>query len=127
MSTPEQIITKIEKAYEKHGTPIVLTEAGQDVLPTDPLFDRLNPDNNKGTPILTNLKAMISTEPSKAILRMNDGSVGKYSYSMQFYTTNILNKQDFKILYDSSTFEIAHILKSIYRDNILKYEVLVKN
>ena len=119
----QSFLTKVAK----DGTAIVLEKKGQDLVQGDIGFSLTNPALNKGVAVNTNLKAFISTEPSKAILALDSVVIGAFKLSMLLYTTEIINKLDYKILYDGETFEITFISKRILADEIILYEILVSN
>jgi hypothetical protein len=111
----------------KDGTAIILQKKGQDIKPTDVGFDISDPAGMKGVAVNTNLKAFIFTEPSRAILALDSVVIGAFKLSMKLYTTEVINKLDYKIIYDNETYEITFISKRILADEIILYELLVSN
>lgn len=120
-------ITKIKKAIDKFGSNIELQTQEQSIQRGDPLYDRYDPANNLTPATLTAMKALVSSQPSKAISALENSVIGSYNLAMRLYTTVRINKKAHKIIYDGDEYEITYISKIVLQNETLMYEILVSN
>jgi hypothetical protein len=121
MSEATEVITDIQEALTEYGSSIIIKKSVSEVR------DAYGVVTTAATATTENTKAFIGRYATSMLLsKLTDDQKQSYELSLRFYTTSVLNKEDYIISFKSSDYNIVIIDSKIFQDETLLYEVLVK-
>ena len=121
MSEATEVITDIQEALTEYGSSIIIKKSVNEVR------DAYGVVTTAATATTENTKAFVGRYATSQLLsKLTDDQKQSYELSLRFYTTSVLNKEDYTISFKSSDYNIVIIDSKILQDETLLYEVLVK-
>ena len=121
MSEATETIVDIQEALSEYGSTIAIKKSVNEVR------DAYGVVTTPAIPTTENTKAFIGRYATNQLLsKLTDDQKQSYELSLRFYTTSVLNKEDYTISFKSSDYNIVIIDSKIFQDETLLYEVLVK-
>ena len=121
MSEATETIVDIQEALAEYGSSIIIKKSVSEVR------DAYGVVTTAATATTENTKAFIGRYATSMLLsKLTDDQKQSYELSLRFYTTSVLNKEDYIISFKSSDYNIVIIDSKIFQDETLLYEVLVK-
>lgn len=132
MSDALEAIEDIKKEFKENGTPFKIKTKGQDIKIGDPNYDSFNPTNNKGVTTLSEdiygfIKDTSLNDQKSLQDSLGKNIVGKRVKNITFYYPNPFSKEEDKILYKNSDYEILYISTVNIQDTDILYKIVVSN
>ena len=121
MSEATEVITDIQEALTEYGSSIIIKKSVNEVR------DAYGAVTTAATSTTENTKAFIKRYATNNIfMKLYQDFINSYELSIRLYTSQIINKEEYTISYQSQIYNIVDIEKKILQDEIIYYDLLVK-
>jgi hypothetical protein len=121
MSEATETIVDIQEALAEYGSSIIIKKSVNEVR------DAYGVVTTAATSTTENTKAFIKRYATNNIfMKLYQDFINSYDLSIRLYTSQIINKEEYTISYQSQIYNIVDIEKKILQDEIIYYDLLVK-
>jgi hypothetical protein len=121
MSEATETIVDIQEALAEYGSSIIIKKSVNEVR------DAYGAVTTAATSTTENTKAFIKRYATNNIfMKLYQDFINSYDLSIRLYTSQIINKEEYTISYQSQIYNIVDIEKKILQDEIIYYDLLVK-
>ena len=121
MSEATETIVDIQEALAEYGSSIIIKKSVNEVR------NAYGVVTTAATSTTENTKAFIKRYATNNIfMKLYQDFINSYDLSIRLYTSQIINKEEYTISYQSQIYNIVDIEKKILQDEIIYYDLLVK-